>query len=599
MNKRDQENAGWAQRPSRPTSRRTSDPGGAPSGGPIATQLLALQRSAGNRAVARAVEEARHEHGPDCGHENPVESVQRSTVHEVLRSPGAPVDPPLRSLMEAELQADFGNVRIHTDPVAQRSAVEMGAHAYTSGNHVVVGPRGADLPTLAHEFAHVKQQQEGEVSGTDNGEGLRISHPDDPYEREATAIEQRVRAGGMSVQRLAAPPGTPGGGVPSSAPSDSVPVQRSPSYGDEMDWDGPQIIDVEPDWASQVAYSEREAPSYSGGGGYSYAGAGPSYQAYQGGQEEMEMDPDTPQIIDVGPGSSSRAPHRRGGSSRDPRIIDARPGGGSSSRRPSTLMGMAARPRGVRKPDPPSGQPVVGQLLGIAERVMRGVKGRIKYGAANQVRSAAATGGGLGHMLASVRDPDLRRPVSDFRESLGQSAAAAEAVGVGNCGEHAAMAFCLLNRETLPPGVSIWHASLSIDHAFVAVGYPDRPAEIVVLDAWQNNAVPVLAKDFRFPFLVNGKVTSEAARFKPDGKDYLRIGRDTIDMDILTETMDTTGPPIDPGEFAGQSHMWDHEMPTAPDYDSYRRPRHSSRREHRSSGSRRSALEDFLTGRRR
>ena len=35
----------------------------------FAQRVLALQRSAGNAVVARAVEEERHEHGAACGHE--------------------------------------------------------------------------------------------------------------------------------------------------------------------------------------------------------------------------------------------------------------------------------------------------------------------------------------------------------------------------------------------------------------------------------------------------------------------------------------------------------------------------------------------------
>lgn len=52
-------------------------------------RLLALQRSIGNAAVSRLIEESRHEHGAGCGHEEASSApVQRSTVHDVLRSPG-------------------------------------------------------------------------------------------------------------------------------------------------------------------------------------------------------------------------------------------------------------------------------------------------------------------------------------------------------------------------------------------------------------------------------------------------------------------------------------------------------------------------------
>ncbi|WP_443030917.1 eCIS core domain-containing protein [Streptomyces sp. CB02400] len=171
--------------------------GGRAAGGPSAG-LLALQRSAGNAAVSRAVAEERHRHDASCGHlpAGPASpSVQRSAVHQVLRSAGRPLDAPLRTEMEARLGADFGDVRLHTDAVAQRSAAEVGARAYTSGSHVVVGRDGADKHTLAHELTHVVQQRRGPVSGHDNGSGLKVSDPADRFEREAEANARRVMSG--------------------------------------------------------------------------------------------------------------------------------------------------------------------------------------------------------------------------------------------------------------------------------------------------------------------------------------------------------------------------------------------------------------------
>ncbi|MEV0224056.1 DUF4157 domain-containing protein [Streptomyces sp. NPDC050704] len=166
----------------------------------LAGRLLSLQRAAGNAAVARAVEEQRHEHGPDCGH-GP--AVQRSAVHQVLRSAGRPLDTPLRTEMESRFGGvDFSGVRVHTDTVAQRSAAEIGARAYTSGSHVVLGSGGTDKHTLAHELTHVLQQSRGPVPGTDNGSGLRVSDPGDHAEREAESNARRVMS--APVQRMAA-----------------------------------------------------------------------------------------------------------------------------------------------------------------------------------------------------------------------------------------------------------------------------------------------------------------------------------------------------------------------------------------------------------
>lgn len=137
-----------------------------------------------------------HQHGAGCGHqsaEQPV--VQRSAVHDVLRTGGKPLDDATRTDMESRLGADFSDVRIHDDGAARASAAEVGARAYTSGSHVVIGSGGGDKHTLAHELTHVIQQRQGPVAGTDNGAGLSISDPSDRFEREAETNAQRVMSG--------------------------------------------------------------------------------------------------------------------------------------------------------------------------------------------------------------------------------------------------------------------------------------------------------------------------------------------------------------------------------------------------------------------
>ncbi|GAA0451738.1 DUF4157 domain-containing protein [Streptomyces olivaceiscleroticus] len=155
--------------------------------------LLALQRTAGNAAVVQMLRQTahlqeQHQHGAGCGHQATGQpSVQRSAVHDVLRSGGRPLSGTTRADMEARLGADFSDVRIHDDSAAKASAAEVGARAYTSGNHVVIGDGGADRHTLAHELTHVIQQRQGPVAGADNGAGLKVSDPSDRFEREAEA----------------------------------------------------------------------------------------------------------------------------------------------------------------------------------------------------------------------------------------------------------------------------------------------------------------------------------------------------------------------------------------------------------------------------
>lgn len=199
-------------------------------GGSAPMGLLALQASAGNAAVVQMLRAAghhwaqpeQHQHGAGCGHQQSAEQppVQRSAVHDVLRTDGRPLDSTTRADMESRLGADFGDVRIHNDSAARASAAEVGARAYTSGNHVVIGEGGADKHTLAHELTHVIQQRQGPVAGTDNGSGLKVSDPTDHFEREAEANATRV---------MNAPPGhSDVGGEPRDAPASARAVTEEP-----------------------------------------------------------------------------------------------------------------------------------------------------------------------------------------------------------------------------------------------------------------------------------------------------------------------------------------------------------------------------------
>ena len=88
-----------------------------------------------------------------------------SSVHAILASPGQPLPPSARSFVEPRFGYNFGQVRVHTDGLAQQSAREINAHAYTVGSHVVFGAgRYAPDTTggkhlLAHELTHVLQQR--------------------------------------------------------------------------------------------------------------------------------------------------------------------------------------------------------------------------------------------------------------------------------------------------------------------------------------------------------------------------------------------------------------------------------------------------------
>ncbi|MGN5633985.1 eCIS core domain-containing protein [Streptomyces sp. AC154] len=189
--------------------------------------LMALQRGIGNRAVVETLRrsghaEAQERDGDGETSEALPSAVQRSTVHKVLNSGGRPLDDSTRTSMEARLGADLSDVRVHDDSAARASATELGARAYTSGSHVVIGAGGADRLTLAHELTHVLQQRSGPVAGTDNGAGLNVSDPSDRFEREAESNARRVMAG-------PAPDLATEGGETAGHPHPAHAVQRLPA----------------------------------------------------------------------------------------------------------------------------------------------------------------------------------------------------------------------------------------------------------------------------------------------------------------------------------------------------------------------------------
>src|SRR5437773_2116328 len=67
----------------------------------------------------------------------------------------------VRKAIEEILQVDLEGVRVHTDTNANQLATSLGARAVTFGADIFLGPgeRPTDLQLLAHEVAHVVQQQ--------------------------------------------------------------------------------------------------------------------------------------------------------------------------------------------------------------------------------------------------------------------------------------------------------------------------------------------------------------------------------------------------------------------------------------------------------
>src|ERR1035438_1655450 len=125
---------------------------------------------------------------------NQANAIAPPIVHEVLRSPGQPLDSATRTFMEPRFGHDFSFVRVHTDNQAADSARAVNASAFTVGQSVVFDSGQYSTTTakgrrlLAHELAHVIQQ-----SGTPS------ARTSEQPEKEADHLASTVVGGGSVV----------------------------------------------------------------------------------------------------------------------------------------------------------------------------------------------------------------------------------------------------------------------------------------------------------------------------------------------------------------------------------------------------------------
>jgi hypothetical protein len=154
-------------------------------------------------------------------------------VHQVLDSPGQPLDPATRNFFEPRFGHDFCRVRVHTDDRAAESARSVNAAAYTVGNDVVFDSNhrpadGKSRQLVAHELAHVVQQETSmSFRGSSSGP-LRISPPDDGPEREAEhAAKSLGKVSPSAHERPAVRRAPPDAGTKQAQPTQTQP-QPSP-----------------------------------------------------------------------------------------------------------------------------------------------------------------------------------------------------------------------------------------------------------------------------------------------------------------------------------------------------------------------------------
>jgi hypothetical protein len=134
-------------------------------------------------------------------------SIAPPIVHDVLRSPGQPLDEGTQTYFTSRFRHDFSLVRVHTDQRSAESARAVNAQAYTVGTDVVFGEyryapeTSSGKHLLAHELTHVIQQRGARGSGP-----LMVNRPGDDCESEADQIASRLTSNarepvGVGVQR--------------------------------------------------------------------------------------------------------------------------------------------------------------------------------------------------------------------------------------------------------------------------------------------------------------------------------------------------------------------------------------------------------------
>ncbi|MGC2696892.1 MAG: DUF4157 domain-containing protein [Candidatus Angelobacter sp.] len=158
-------------------------------------------------------------------------------VHDVLRSPGQPLDAQTRTFFEPRFGHDFSQVRVHADSRAAESARSVHALAYTSGLDVVFGSgqfapdTKAGQRLLAHELTHVVQQSQSRNRPVQRK--LEVGPANDALEQEAERFAQqitndgRVAAGGLPIP----PPSTGSDKKVQRAVDDSVSAPAAPAAG--------------------------------------------------------------------------------------------------------------------------------------------------------------------------------------------------------------------------------------------------------------------------------------------------------------------------------------------------------------------------------
>jgi len=122
----------------------------------IAEEAVRMKLARTSRNADQQIQHSAMNHG------NREEEVSQELLRRIASQQGSgqPLNIQIRTEMEAAFGYDFGDVRLHTDSEAQKTAVAFGARAFTFGRDIWFGcgESSSDKKLLAHELTHTIQQ---------------------------------------------------------------------------------------------------------------------------------------------------------------------------------------------------------------------------------------------------------------------------------------------------------------------------------------------------------------------------------------------------------------------------------------------------------
>ena len=174
---------------------------------------------------------------------------------------GRPLGASERRRMESVFGESFSGVRVHADSGAAGLARDLGAHAFTLGDHVAFGD-GAYRPgsplgdaLLAHELAHVVQQKQAGPATVGADAAPAESSVEEDADRAAAAVVTSLYAGG-SLSGVGKPR-LRGGLRLSRCASNKAPAAGSPAVAPAgWDWSTFQAKIVDPSKRVDVLAAE-------------------------------------------------------------------------------------------------------------------------------------------------------------------------------------------------------------------------------------------------------------------------------------------------------------------------------------------------------